>query len=79
MRHIIAAADAIATYAGRGRAAFDNDSTIRDAMLYQIVVIGEAAKAVIAADSTIATDVPKVEWTLWAKNAGSDYAPVLGD
>lgn len=64
---MMAAADAIATYASRGRDAFDGDSTIRDAILYQIVVIGEAAKAVVAADETVATDVPNVEWSLWAK------------
>jgi uncharacterized protein with HEPN domain len=64
---MIAAADAIGAYTERGRAAFDSDSTIRDAILYQIIVIGEAAKAAVAADSSIATDIPKVEWSLWAK------------
>jgi uncharacterized protein with HEPN domain len=61
------AASAIATYAARGRAAFENDSTVRDAILYQIVVIGEAAKAVVAADDSIALEIPRVEWSLWAK------------
>ncbi len=65
--HMISAADAIAEYVSRGRATFDNDSTVRDAILYQIVVIGEAAKAVVAADTAIGTDIPKVEWSLWAK------------
>ena len=65
--HMIAAADAIRTYTDRGREVFGTDSTVRDAILYQIIVIGEAAKAVIAADATIGTDVPNVEWSLWAK------------
>lgn len=67
MGHMAAAADAIAKYTARGRAAFDNDSTIRDAILYQIGVIGEAAKAVTAADSTMEAEIPAVEWSLWAK------------
>jgi uncharacterized protein with HEPN domain len=67
MGHIAVAAEAIAAYTSRGRQAFDDDSTIRDAILYQMVVIGEAAKAVIAADADIASDVPNIEWSLWAK------------
>ena len=50
VKHMVAAADAIAAYVARGRAAFDNDSAVREAIVYQIVVIGEAAKAAIAAD-----------------------------
>lgn len=65
--HMIAAADAIDAYTSRGRKTFDTDSTVRDAILYQIIVIGEAAKAAIAADSSIGTDIPKIEWSLWAK------------
>jgi uncharacterized protein with HEPN domain len=64
---MIAAADAIRTYTGRGRETFETDSTVRDAILYQIIVIGEAAKAAIAADATIGAEVPQVEWSLWAK------------
>jgi uncharacterized protein with HEPN domain len=41
------AADAIAGYVARGRAAFDDDAAIRDAILYQIIVLGEAAKAAL--------------------------------
>ena len=55
------------SYTSRGRSAFDEDSTVRDAILYQIVVIGEAAKAVVAADETIVAEIPGVEWSLWAK------------
>jgi uncharacterized protein with HEPN domain len=64
MGHITVAADAIAVYTAHGRQAFDKDSTIRDAILYQIVVIGEAAKAVIAADPVIASETPTIEWSL---------------
>jgi uncharacterized protein with HEPN domain len=46
---MVEAADAIAGYVGRGRSAFDSDPAIRDAILYQVVVLGEAAKAAIAA------------------------------
>jgi uncharacterized protein with HEPN domain len=61
------AASAIAKYTARGRSDFENDSTVRDAILYQIVVIGEAAKAVVAADESIPTEITGVEWSLWAK------------
>ena len=32
----------------RGRDAFDADPAVRDAILYQIIVLGEAAKAALA-------------------------------
>lgn len=67
IRHMIAAVDAIAGYVERGRAAFDAASAVREAMVYQIVVIGEAAKAVVAADPPIVNDVPSVEWSLLAR------------
>ena len=44
VRHMITAADAIASYVGRGRDAFDADSAIREAIVYQIVIIGERRK-----------------------------------
>ena len=46
LRHMLEAARTIQSYAARGRNAFDSDSAIRDAILYQIVVLGEAAKVV---------------------------------
>ena len=64
---MIAAANTINGYTKRGRSAFDTDSTVRDAILYQLIVIGEASKATTAADDSIATVVPTVEWSLWAK------------
>jgi uncharacterized protein with HEPN domain len=67
IKHMIAATKTIGGYTKRGRAAFDSDSTIRDAILYQLIVIGEASKATVAADETIAGEVPMVEWSLWAK------------
>jgi uncharacterized protein with HEPN domain len=67
MRHMLSAAEAIATYVARGRAAFDADPAVREAIVFQIIVIGEAAKAVIAADPTIETDLPEVEWSPLAK------------
>jgi len=64
---MIAAANTIGGYTKRGRSAFDADSTVRDAILYQLIVIGEASKATTAADDSIAKEVPTVEWSLWAK------------
>lgn len=64
---MLAAAEAIEDYVLRGRDAFTNDSAVREAIVYQIVVLGEAAKAVVAADASIAKDVPGIEWSLLAK------------
>lgn len=64
---MLSAAEAIGTYVARGRAAFDTDTALREAIVFQIIVIGEAAKAVIAADPTIETDFPDVEWSPLAK------------
>lgn len=64
---MLAAAEAIGTYVARGRAAFDADAAVREAIVFQIIVIGEAAKAVTAADPTIETDFPDVEWSPLAK------------
>lgn len=60
---MIAAAEAIERYVSRGRAAFDTDPAIRDAIVYQIVILGEAAKAVLAADPSIQDALPGVEWS----------------
>jgi uncharacterized protein with HEPN domain len=57
------AADAIMAYTARGRAVFDADAAVRDAILYQIIVLGEAAKAALAADPTIETELTEVEWS----------------
>jgi uncharacterized protein with HEPN domain len=61
------AAEAIGQYVERGRAAFDRDSAIREAIVYQIAVMGEAAKAVVAADPSVEVELPEVEWSLLAK------------
>jgi len=58
-----AAADAIAGYAARGRAAFDADPAVGDAILYQFVVLGEGAKAALAAEPSLEADLPEVEWS----------------
>ncbi len=67
IKHMIAAADAIAGYVARGRDVFDADSAVREAIVYQIVVIGEAAKAAVTADPSLVADVPGVEWSLLAR------------
>lgn len=38
------ASDVIAAYVARGRATFDADPAVADALLYQFVILGEAAK-----------------------------------
>lgn len=60
---MVEAADAIIGYTARGREVFDSDSAVREAILYQIVVLGEAAKAVLAADASLESALPEVEWS----------------
>ena len=67
IRHMLAASEAIGRYVQRGRAAFDGDSAIREAIVYQIVVLGEAAKAVVTADPSLEAEFPDVQWSLLAK------------
>ena len=69
LRHMREAADAIVGYTDRGRDAFDNDAAVRDAVVYQTVVLGEAAKAVVQADPTLADALTRdgIEWSLLAR------------
>ena len=67
MQHMVEAADAIAEYVARGRRAYDVDSAVRDAILFRIVVIGEAAKAVVLRDPALAADLSEVEWSALAR------------
>lgn len=67
MQHMIEAADAIAEYVARGRRAYDADAAVRDAILFRIVVIGEAAKAVVHRDPALAADLSEVEWSALAR------------
>lgn len=60
---MVEAADAIISYTQRGRDIFDQDQAVRDAILYQVVVLGEAAKAVLAADPSLEASLPDVEWS----------------
>ena len=64
---MIEAGTSIEAYTARGRSAFDVDSAVQDAILYQIIVLGEAAKAVVKADAELANDLSEVEWSLLAK------------
>ena len=63
MRHMLSATETIGNYVGRGRPAFDGDQALRDAIVYQILILGEAAKAVLSADPSIQADLPDVEWS----------------
>jgi uncharacterized protein with HEPN domain len=67
LEHMVEAADAIADYVARGRLAYDSDAAVRDAILFRIIVIGEAAKAVVQRDPTLARDLSEVEWSALAK------------
>jgi len=57
------AADTNIGYTARSREAFDRDSALQDAILYQIVVLGEAAKGALAADPSLESTLPDVEWS----------------
>lgn len=57
------AVNTIIGYTGRGREAFDSDSALQDAILYHIVVLGEAAKGALAADPSLGSSLPDVEWS----------------
>jgi uncharacterized protein with HEPN domain len=67
LRHMVEAASSIEVYTARGRDAFDTDSAVQDAILYQIIVLGEAAKAAVRADADLATELSEVEWSLLAR------------
>lgn len=60
---MVEAADTIISYTARGRETFEDDSALRDGILYQIVVPGEAAKAALAADPSLESTLPDVEWS----------------
>lgn len=60
---MLEASDAIMEYTKRGRSAFDRDPAVRDAILYRVVVLGEAAKAALTADPTLDSVLPEVEWS----------------
>ena len=64
------AAEAITSYVARGRGVYDSDPAIRDAILYQIVVLGEAVKAALAADPSIESAIDDVEWGPIARMRG---------
>jgi uncharacterized protein with HEPN domain len=47
LEHMLGAAEVVTGYAARGRAAFDANPAVLDAVLYQLVVLGEAARAAL--------------------------------
>ena len=63
LHHMLEATDTIIGYTARGREMFDTDPALRDAILYQVVVLGEAAKAALAIDPSLETVLPEVEWS----------------
>lgn len=67
LEHMRSAATSIARYAAAGRDRFAADRTLQDAVLYQLVVLGEAAKAVLEAEPTVADRHPAIEWRAMAR------------
>lgn len=64
---MVDSARAIESYTARGRSAFDTDPAVQDAILYQIIVLGEAAKSIVKADADLADELSGVEWSLLAR------------
>ena len=60
---MLEAANTIIQYAARGRDVFERDPALQDAIVYQVIVLGEAAKAVLAADPELETALPEIEWS----------------
>lgn len=60
---MVEAVAAIEAYVARGREAFDCDPAVRNAMLYQVIVLGEAAKAALTADPDLPSKLPVVDWS----------------
>lgn len=67
LEHMLDAARAIEGYVARGRATFDADSAVREAILYQLIVIGEAAKAAVEAEPGLETELADLEWSPMAR------------
>lgn len=67
LAHMSAAAGAVAGYVARGRAAFDADPAVVDAVLYQLVVLGGAAEAALQADPSLRARFPEVPWSPMAR------------
>jgi hypothetical protein len=53
-------------------------ASVRDAMLYRIVVLGEAAKAALAADPALKTAYPTGDWSLIARVLNMAHARPRG-
>jgi uncharacterized protein with HEPN domain len=64
---MLEAATSIESYTSRGRDSFEADPAIRDAILYQIVILGEAAKTLVKADAALAAELSEVEWSLLSR------------
>jgi uncharacterized protein with HEPN domain len=62
LRHIQAATDAIRAYVDRGRGAFDEDSAVSEAILYQIIVVGEAVQSLLSSEPNLPTRHPEIPW-----------------
>lgn len=46
---------------------FEGDSAVREAIVYQIAVMGEAAKPVLATNPSLAERLPDIQWSELAR------------
>ncbi len=88
---MLSSAEAIGRYVERGRATFDADPALRDAIVHQIEVLGEAAKAILVADPSLEAELPEIAWSelsrmrdkmihqYWALNGEIVWSTAVGD
>jgi uncharacterized protein with HEPN domain len=65
LRDIVTACQRIETYVARGRVAYDADPAILDALVFQLITIGEAAKALQQA--SFDERFPELPWSAMAR------------
>lgn len=65
LRDIVTACQQIATYVARGRVVYDADPAILDALVFQLMTIGEAAKAL--QQSGFDARFPDLPWSAMAR------------
>lgn len=65
LRDIVTACQQIASYVARGRVAYDADPAILDALVFQLITIGEAAKALQQAGFD--ERFPELPWSAMAR------------
>lgn len=64
---MLQAAQAISKYVERGRQKFDDDEALRDAILYNMVVPGEAAKEAVRLHPDLQEELSEIEFSVIAR------------